>query len=421
MWKTPASTRLTWTEDTGWIQAPTAPIAAPATVKAAPRLAQDLAGLAQLFVPVTPPLRPVRPTQVRVAIYGFVDASGSGLGSSFLLPTNALLVRHGVWGRDADSVSSNYRELRTLVDAVEAGVATGDLNNAELFIFTDNSTAEGAYSKGHSDSCLLFDLVLRLRCLDMSGSLRLHVIHVTGTRMIAQGTDGLSCGDVTEGVMAGQPMHLFMPLHFFPSVQAPGLLDWVHSWCPDTTITPLSPTDWFERGHGLKGGTTSSTGLWHPDEDPAGWHLWELAPGAAPTALEEALTSRLKRPHLNHIFLIPRLMTQYWRRKLQKVAGVVLELPAGARAVWPRLMHEPLLIGLTLRLLPTPPWELRSTTALLELERSVRQVWRAQDQDERPTLRQLCLLPGVLAVRIYSPCMSRHEGVNTSRGACLMH
>ncbi len=24
-------------------------------------------------------------------------------------------------------------------------------------------------------------------------------------------------------------------------------------------------------------------------------------------------------------------------------------------------------------------------------------------------------------VRIYSPCMSRHEGVNTSRGACLMH
>jgi transposase len=26
-----------------------------------------------------------------------------------------------------------------------------------------------------------------------------------------------------------------------------------------------------------------------------------------------------------------------------------------------------------------------------------------------------------LDVRIYSPCMSRHEGANTSRGACLMH
>jgi hypothetical protein len=27
----------------------------------------------------------------------------------------------------------------------------------------------------------------------------------------------------------------------------------------------------------------------------------------------------------------------------------------------------------------------------------------------------------LLGVRIYSPCMSRHEGANTSRGACLMH
>jgi hypothetical protein len=26
-----------------------------------------------------------------------------------------------------------------------------------------------------------------------------------------------------------------------------------------------------------------------------------------------------------------------------------------------------------------------------------------------------------MSVRIYSPCMSRHEGVNISRGACLMH
>ncbi|MFN9979307.1 MAG: hypothetical protein ACK53Y_05315, partial [bacterium] len=136
-----------------------------------------------MFAPAAPPLRPVRPSSVKVAIYGFVDASGSGLGSSFLLPPNTLWFRHGVWGRDADAMSSNYRELRNLVDAVEAGVASGDLADAELFVFTDNSTAEGAYSKGNTDSPLLFDLVLRLRCLDMSGGLRLHVIHVAGTRM----------------------------------------------------------------------------------------------------------------------------------------------------------------------------------------------------------------------------------------------
>jgi len=293
-------------------------------------------------------------------------------------------------------MSSNYRELRNLVDAVEAGVASGDLADAELFVFTDNSTAEGAYSKGNTDSPLLFDLVLRLRCLDMSGGLRLHVIHVAGTRMVAQGTDGLSRGDVTDGIMAGQPMCQFIPLHLPPTYRSPDLLNWIRYWCPDPTIRTLSPADWYEKGHGVQGGHRSPTGMWFPVECSDRWYLWDIAPAAAPFALEEALTSRLKRPHLNHIFLIPRLLTQYWRRKLHKVADVVLELPAGVRPYWPRSMHEPLLIGLTLSLLPAFPWELRSTPELLGLERAVHDVWRRQDQDERPLLCQLCLLPGVL-------------------------
>jgi len=396
MWKLPPSDRLSWTADTGWIPMPSSSPPAPPTVVPAPRLAQDMACLSKLFAPAAPPLRPVRPSSVKVAIYGFVDASGSGLGSSFLLPPNTLWFRHGVWGRDADSMSSNYRELRNLVDAVEAGVASGDLADAELFVFTDNSTAEGAYSKGNTDSPLLFDLVLRLRCLDMSGGLRLHVIHVAGTRMVAQGTDGLSRGDVTDGIMAGQPMCQFIPLHLPPTYRSPDLLNWIRYWCPDPTIRTLSPADWYEKGHGVQGGHRSPTGMWFPVECSDRWYLWDIAPAAAPFALEEALTSRLKRPHLNHIFLIPRLMTQYWRRKLHKVADVVLELPAGVRPYWPRSMHEPLLIGLTLSLLPAFPWELRSTPELLGLERAVRDVWRTQDQDERPLLCQLCLLPGVL-------------------------
>jgi hypothetical protein len=45
-----------------------------------------------------------------VAVYGFVDASLAGYGGSFSLPDGALWFRHGVWGRDADSVTSNFRE-----------------------------------------------------------------------------------------------------------------------------------------------------------------------------------------------------------------------------------------------------------------------------------------------------------------------
>ena len=43
--------------------------------------------------------------------------------------------------------------------------------------------------------------------------MRLHLVHVSGTRMMAQGTDGITRGDMLEGVMAGKPMLDFIPLN----------------------------------------------------------------------------------------------------------------------------------------------------------------------------------------------------------------
>ena len=40
----------------------------------------------------------------------------------------------------------------------------------------------------------------------------MHVIHVAGTRMIAQGTDGLSRGIPMEGVMTGVDMLFFVDI-----------------------------------------------------------------------------------------------------------------------------------------------------------------------------------------------------------------
>jgi hypothetical protein len=106
-----------------------------------------------------------------VAVYGFVDASTAGFGGSFALPDGTLWFRHGLWGRDADSVSSNFWELCNLVDSIEQGVHSGELNSTELFVLTDNTTAEGCYYKGDSDNKRLFAQVLRLRKLEMSASL----------------------------------------------------------------------------------------------------------------------------------------------------------------------------------------------------------------------------------------------------------
>jgi hypothetical protein len=124
-----------------------------------------------------------------------------------------LLYQYGLWGRDVESDSSNYWELRNLVEVLEDGVSTGVLRHSEVFQFTDNFTAEAAFYRGNSDSRNLFQLILRLRQLDRGGSLMLHVVHIAGARMICQGTDGLSRGDFGAGVMTGASMLCFVPLH----------------------------------------------------------------------------------------------------------------------------------------------------------------------------------------------------------------
>ncbi len=45
-----------------------------------------------------------------------------------------------------------------------------DLHNSEVFIFTDNFTAESVFYKGNSSSQKLFELVLRLWLIEMNGA-----------------------------------------------------------------------------------------------------------------------------------------------------------------------------------------------------------------------------------------------------------
>jgi hypothetical protein len=196
--------------------------------------------------------------------------------------------------------------------------------------------------------------------------------------------------------MQGVPMASFLPFHL-PSIdRSPALLSWLQSWIPLLAIRPLQATDWYERSHGLSGGTYSSSGLWRPTFTTEDWFLWDIVPGAAMAALDQLSTSRLKCPHLNHVFICPKLLTQYWRKKLHKICDLVLEIPAGACPFWPLTMHEPSLIGLTLRFTLCSPWQLRQSPSILEMERQMRNMWRSPHRDERPLLLQLCRLPGLL-------------------------
>jgi hypothetical protein len=63
---------------------------------------------------------------------------------------------------------------------------------SELFLLTDNSTAEATFYKGTSSSRELFNLILQLRKFQMDTGAFFHVLLVSGKCMIAQETDGLS-------------------------------------------------------------------------------------------------------------------------------------------------------------------------------------------------------------------------------------
>lgn len=369
-----------------------------------PRFRDDLIALSNLASFDLPPLRLVRGKVVFTALYGFGDASGKGFGSTTARAEGSVRYRLGVWGKDAEDESSNYRELRNLVEAAEEEARKGNLSNTEFFLFTDNITAESCFHRGNSSSKLLHELVLRLRLLEIQHSVIIHVIHISGKRMMAQGTDGCSRGSRLEGVMAGADMLSFIDLSRNAIERQPLVLDWVRKWTGIDNLSPLKVEDWFDKGHGVVGGTTSSSshGIWIPEhESPGKTHLWTPPPAIADVALEELLKARHKRHDTFHVILIPRLMTPRWRRLFNKVCDFSFSVPV-SKPFWPESMYEPLWVGIVLPFTHHRPWQLKRAPLLVDLGRQLHEVLHESSSDGGDILRELWSLPKRLS------CVPKH-------------
>ena len=379
-----------------------------------PRFKEDLKALLALSSSDKPAYRIIRSKEVVTAIYGFGDASSGGFGSSIERPGGVGL-RYGIWGKDADGDSSNFRELKNLVEAVEDEAKEGRLRGAELWLFTDNSTAESCFFRGSSKSKLLHALVIRLKKVEMETGMTLHVVHVAGTRMMAQGTDGLSRGVFLEGVMSGRDMLDFVDLAKGALERHPPLLRFIRSWAGDSNILPLTPEEWFVEGHGITGGHRDKHGMWIPDHARNGvTYLWAPPPVIADVALEECLKATHKRQDACHIFIVPRLLTPAWRRLFRKLCDFVVIVPVG-HPFWPTHMHEPLFLGISLPFVQHRPWSLRGTPLLVALERDLRQVWASSEKDGRDILRKLLRTPGRVSAmpKVLARRMLRMPGEGT--------
>jgi hypothetical protein len=206
---------------------------------------------------------------------------------------------YGQWTSEvAEEKSLNWREFTNLEELLEGAVVKHKLGGSEIFIFTDNSTSEAAFWKGTSQSPLLFELVLRLRQLKMNHNIILHVVHVSGKRMIDQGADGLSRADHYTGAVTGHDIRLWVPLNKGALERFPRLETRICRVTRDLGFTALSPEGWFADGHGY------------------GNFLWAPAPAAVEVVVEQLGKARLKRAEAMHVIIVPRLMTGRWRRHL---------------------------------------------------------------------------------------------------------
>jgi hypothetical protein len=92
----------------------------------------------------------------------------------------------------------------------------------------------------------------------------MHMVHVAGTRMQAEGADGSSRGDHTTGVMAGHPILKYVPLHLNAHKLEVKLVPWIQAWWDFKRgpLEHLTPKGWFTTA------MTNGNFLWTPP--PAG-------------------------------------------------------------------------------------------------------------------------------------------------------
>jgi len=390
----------------------------PPTVPATSLLRRNAETLRHLTQGEDPIQALVFPVANRSAVaYAGSDASGEGYGTRDEQGGKPGEFVYGYWTAMTDDSTSNWREMRTVLDKIRDDVAKGRLTGTEMWFFTDNSVLERAYYKGYSASPALYAMVEELRARTLQGNFILRIVHVAGTRMIETGIDGLSRGDLELGLLA-KSLRDSVPLGASACERSPQLMDWVRSWA-GTDVSIATPFDWHFGAH-------QSTSL-HSNSATETW-VWDLAPAAAVYALEELAVARTKRHDLlRGVVLAPALLMPEWYRRFSKTADIYFRIPAGAIPEWPAEMHEPLHIGIYLPLFSCFPWDWKQVTWMGNLGRAVSAMFKNGDPRAGDHVREFwrgaagvpTLQPGMVrrvlltGPKLVPPFQCRYQRMNT--------
>ena len=315
----------------------------------------------------------VRATSTAAA-YLVGDASGSGFGDCLWVQgEEGMNIAFGSWDNEVSERSSNFREGYNLVLRLESLLHEGAMaRGSELWVFTDNAVAESSFNKGASKSKLLHELCVRLRKAEMAHGLHINMVWIAGTRMIAQGTDGLSRGDLTSGVMAGDSFLSHIPLNLEAFSRSKALQGWLESALPREWCWLKTGEDWFRLPFG----------------DAMGRYVWNPPPALADVALEQLCEKKLMHPFSSHVFVCPLLLTGRWRKQFLKAVDAWFTVPVGS-SVWENSCHEPVLVGLMCPLLKHSPWSIkRRSQEVDKFRHTMYAMFRDSDPATRSCLRK---------------------------------
>jgi hypothetical protein len=205
---------------------------------------------------------------------GSRSASGSGSGDTFewvdsgkgSLPRMEALM--GAWNGTVHIFTSNWREIRTVVETLKIEeVVFNKLRGRMVFNFTDNEVTSNIFKKGSSKTLSLNRLVQQLKAPELALGCRLEVIHVPGTTMITQGTDGLSRGIWANGF--NTYFKSFTVDVFLPALSSLSLTKWALGYIK--IHEEYAP--WWN--------VVTDNSLWEPKKLMHTNTFWVLSPGVA--------------------------------------------------------------------------------------------------------------------------------------------
>ena len=174
-----------------------------------------------------------------------------------------------------------------------------------VLYFTDNLVSYFVVNGSSSRSPGLHSLVVKIKELEQELGCHLEVVHVPGTYLIMQGTDGLSRGVwlSPQRQFVGINSAIFQPVPY--TVQ-------LHSWVMDLLHLP--------RNQGYHIGSDLS---WVPRAIRHQLTFWTPPPELARQALVTFLQAWVQSPRTTSaVFLVPRILQRQWGRVSRHVQEV---------------------------------------------------------------------------------------------------